>query len=105
MPDPLFSLACQKLKQACLVAWARVEDDVGCGKEVRDAHPCLHGGEKSASHWTPSTSNALGLPIKGHLHNRSQPEIGRHTSELQSLMRRSYAVFCLKKKKPNQRTT
>src|SRR3546814_8638223 len=26
-------------------------------------------------------------------------EIGRHTSELQSLMRISYAVFCLKKKK------
>src|SRR3546814_2237766 len=27
------------------------------------------------------------------------PEIGRHTSELQSLMRISYAVFCLKKKR------
>src|SRR3546814_3548633 len=27
-----------------------------------------------------------------------------HTSELQSLMRISYAVFCLKKKKKNQRT-
>src|SRR3546814_8063820 len=26
-------------------------------------------------------------------------KIGRHTSELQSLMRISYAVFCLKKKK------
>src|SRR3546814_10222904 len=26
-------------------------------------------------------------------------QIGRHTSELQSLMRNSYAVFCLKKKK------
>src|SRR3546814_3859526 len=25
-------------------------------------------------------------------------QIGRHTSELQSLMRNSYAVFCLKKK-------
>src|SRR3546814_4132304 len=28
-----------------------------------------------------------------------------HTSELQSLMRISYAVFCLKKKKKKQRTT
>src|SRR3546814_4630832 len=26
-------------------------------------------------------------------------QIGKHTSELQSLMRTSYAVFCLKKKK------
>src|SRR3546814_1849140 len=28
-----------------------------------------------------------------------------HTSELQSLMRLSYAVFCLKKKKPKQHTS
>src|SRR3546814_5275892 len=28
-----------------------------------------------------------------------------HTSELQSLMRISYAVFCLKKKKDNQKST
>src|SRR3546814_7571763 len=28
-----------------------------------------------------------------------------HTSELQSLMRNSYAVFCLKKKKNNKRRT
>src|SRR3546814_4781179 len=35
-------------------------------------------------------------------HQRVDPECGRseeHTSELQSLMRISYAVFCLKKKK------
>src|SRR3546814_8262036 len=31
-------------------------------------------------------------------------EIGRHTSELQSLMRISYAVFCLKKKKCTNNT-
>src|SRR3546814_1864574 len=30
-----------------------------------------------------------------------RPQIGRDTSELQSLMRISYAVFCLKKKKKN----
>src|SRR3546814_8314697 len=29
-------------------------------------------------------------------------EIGKHTSELQSLMRISYAVFCLKKKNQNK---
>src|SRR3546814_3651946 len=33
----------------------------------------------------------------GHLRTRSE----EHTSELQSLMRISYAVFCLKKKKNN----
>src|SRR3546814_10477327 len=59
------------------------------------------------------------IPVSGNLHHhqgaqesclarRTEPpnlmnclaalEIGRHTSELQSLMRNSYAVFCLKKK-------
>src|SRR3546814_2947355 len=40
-------------------------------------------------------------------HNRLHPD-GRseeHTSELQSLMRISYAVFCLKKKKKQQKKT
>src|SRR3546814_8167675 len=32
----------------------------------------------------------------------SHPQIGRATSELQSLMRISYAVFCLKKNKTDQ---
>src|SRR3546814_6529109 len=35
------------------------------------------------------------LPVDGHEPARSE----EHTSELQSLMRISYAVFCLKKKK------
>src|SRR3546814_3871528 len=33
---------------------------------------------------------------------RAQPRSEEHTSELQSLMRISYAVFCLKKKKIHQ---
>src|SRR3546814_1906174 len=33
-----------------------------------------------------------------------QPRSEEHTSELQSLMRISYAVFCLKKKKNNKKT-
>src|SRR3546814_1533027 len=38
--------------------------------------------------------------IAPEVHNRSE----EHTSELQSLMRNSYAVFCLKKKKNNNYT-
>src|SRR3546814_7260544 len=41
-------------------------------------------------------------------HFRYRPDGGRseeHTSELQSLMRISYAVFCLKKKKKNRKIT
>src|SRR3546814_1289915 len=36
----------------------------------------------------------------GAMHQRLDPE--EHTSELQSLMRISYAVFCLKKKKTHK---
>src|SRR3546814_10562732 len=35
--------------------------------------------------------------------DRTEREIGRDTSELQSLMRISYAVFCLKKKTKQER--
>src|SRR3546814_6572596 len=39
-------------------------------------------------------------PCRKQFHPRSE----EHTSELQSLMRISYAVFCLKKKKTNEKT-
>src|SRR3546814_16946162 len=47
----------------------------------------------------------LYMQIEMHLapHKRSRSE--EHTSELQSLMRISYAVFCLKKKKQHKNTT
>src|SRR3546814_2727384 len=41
--------------------------------------------------------SAMPRPIDCRNHHRSE----EHTSELQSLMRISYAVFCLKKKKKN----
>src|SRR3546814_7097624 len=40
-----------------------------------------------------------GLDVCSHPDPACRDQIGRHTSELQSLMRISYAVFCLKKKK------
>src|SRR3546814_5509668 len=48
------------------------------------------------SSWTP-VSRKSSLPIVRSSGARSE----EHTSELQSLMRISYAVFCLKKKKIN----
>src|SRR3546814_2770289 len=44
----------------------------------------------------------LHFPIAQHVRVRRSEE---HTSELQSLMRISYAVFCLKKKNKNQHIT
>src|SRR3546814_2087905 len=56
-------------------------------------------------HFNPLTA------LSGHFHNGftagptaqplPPPRAEEHTSELQSLMRISYAVFCLKKKKPS----
>src|SRR3546814_4221856 len=54
---------------------------IGSGLGISNAHPRLYWGEYGAN-----------------FDHRSE----EHTSELQSLMRISYAVFCLKKKKKQQ---
>src|SRR3546814_3467236 len=62
------------------------------GAVLADAHPDLghvRGGP-----------GEVGLHVRPHPLHRSE----EHTSELQSLMRISYAVFCLKKKKINSIT-
>src|SRR3546814_8118165 len=45
-----------------------------------------------------------GAPLPDWLQNDDLERSEEHTSELQSLMRSSYAVFCLKKKKTNLHT-
>src|SRR3546814_3621040 len=47
---------------------------------------------------SPSTSSARSSMVRGGEKNSSTRRSEEHTSELQSLMRISYAVFCLKKK-------
>src|SRR3546814_8788069 len=49
----------------------------------------------------PATTTRCAWVVTLRLAGRSE----EHTSELQSLMRISYAVFCLKKKKHNTQTT
>src|SRR3546814_10892313 len=44
--------------------------------------------------------HGIGLTIDAEESERLEMRSEEHTSELQSLMRISYAVFCLKKKKP-----
>src|SRR3546814_8879479 len=52
------------------------------------SYDVLYGGADNDTLWGDTEGNVDGI-------NRSE----EHTSELQSLMRSSYAVFCLKKKK------
>src|SRR3546814_5281476 len=68
----------------------------------RAGGPCLGG----ASGLRPARRCAGGGGLRGRYHGAARRHLsvhGRrseeHTSELQSLMRISYAVFCLKKKK------
>src|SRR3546814_2014591 len=58
--------------------------------------------EPATLHW-----HGFHLPASadGGPHQPIEPRSEEHTSELQSLMRISYAVFCLQKKKPTNKRT
>src|SRR3546814_6285495 len=70
-------------------------------------------GAATARHW-PQVAGRLVIAerhaaqrqiialVEQVLNVQAQPRSEEHTSELQSLMRISYAVFCLKKKKKNK---
>src|SRR3546814_2176879 len=60
--------------------------------------PCVHGSGSAPSLVSPS-----GAPLRATRPSRLRRS-EEHTSELQSLMRISYAVFCLKKKIDNHTT-
>src|SRR3546814_4758758 len=84
-----------------------IADDIG--RRARDVE-----GPRNLVGGLDGLGHGLGAHIELQRHRR-QPQIGcggqrhllihlrseEHTSELQSLMRISYAVFCLKKKKQN----
>src|SRR3546814_9248915 len=87
--------------------------DVGFGKTevaVRAAFKAIQDGKQVAmlvpttllvkQHTETFTERFAGFPVKVRALSRFQSDRSEeHTSELQSLMRISYAVFCLKKKK------
>src|SRR3546814_10789645 len=91
-----------------------VADTVEVGSVVKAAISALIAPEKSSEIVFPQGTirfNAEGLAAIARTHGggwdidliadayRQQMRSEEHTSELQSLMRISYAVFCLKKKK------
>src|SRR3546814_5391664 len=53
------------------------------------------------SEFTPATSELMARLFGQAFDEEEVARSDEHTSELQSLMRISYAVFCWKKKKPN----
>src|SRR3546814_2477488 len=92
---------------------ARLDEPAGFGKaEIgRDApvRAIMEAGRNGAL--PPALHMGVGFEQRGfqrRLTPRLRGQAGirseEHTSELQSLMRISYAVFCLKKKKPKDNT-
>src|SRR3546814_2882617 len=73
----------------CAVQREGMEDAGMASPRARD------GGSEAASR-----KGGVDLRIAARIDERSE----EHTSELQSLMRISYAVFCLKKKHPKNTT-
>src|SRR3546814_4084591 len=62
-------------------------------------------GQNPRTVTAPHISPVLHYPIRAMPCSLSARRSEEHTSELQSLMRISYAVFCLKKKKHKKTTT
>src|SRR3546814_1393988 len=103
--DTLFPYTTLFLSTACQPAEPRI---------LQPERLLVHGPGRSAlagrAHGLPGLAPRRGeslgterLNLKGPIQSRRQAGTDRrseeHTSELQSLMRISYAVFCLKKKK------
>src|SRR3546814_5306875 len=77
-------------------AHRRQQDGEDDANDVQRSAP--HGRRRRRRRLGQCTQRSSGSPFSAY--ERSE----EHTSELQSLMRISYAVFCLKKKKANKIT-
>src|SRR3546814_1997110 len=83
---------------------ARYDEEGGGHCDRRTAMPQAPADRRQIAGHDPAVrgfARWLRLEQIGRHHRRQQPRSEEHTSELQSLMRISYAVFCLKKKKTN----
>src|SRR3546814_4488976 len=82
------------------VAWPRIADLLWFAAGVRGYHPVGRAGIPIQWSATPSVGGLGCVHVVCLADDGSRPRLRseEHTSELQSLMRISYAVFCLKKK-------
>src|SRR3546814_4447226 len=72
----------------------------GDGREVIAIYKSHDAAIDDILQVTENDARKAGLPFENELREKIRSE--EHTSELQSLMRISYAVFCLKKKNKNK---
>src|SRR3546814_1723596 len=79
-------------------AWPRAMALFSCWPQARREGG---GGVVGRDGPDPMRSSAMSVPLLALAHP-DEPRSEEHTSELQSLMRSSYAVFCLKKNRTPQ---
>src|SRR3546814_6623681 len=103
---PLPPIHCPDRHRRCPVSRSRLSNIVFATRSplpMMERRSTCHGAVSASSLTTPPSIPARwSNPPPWPLSPCQRPVIGRseeHTSELQSLMRTSYAVFCLKKKK------
>src|SRR3546814_3486335 len=87
---------------AAMVSITRSRRDA-CSRTGSVGKPFMPDGNLFSLPPIRHASSASVHPLKGKAHHENGQWLRseEHTSELQSLMRISYAVFCLKKKKKN----
>src|SRR3546814_4128314 len=89
--------------------WGRLEpDDVVLTPapffHINGVNPVLRSLAAGACVLAPAQFDAARIPALIETHGVTRTRSEEHTSELQSLMRISYAVFCLKKQTTTQNT-
>src|SRR3546814_10127395 len=93
----------EQRRSSCRMCVSGLYPSCGLGKANDPLHFAITTGPCSCRKTTPNISGTTANSNPGH---RPPPmRSAEHTSELQSLMRISYAVFCLKKKKHKQQPT
>src|SRR3546814_588706 len=100
-----YVLAADTEREALLIEAEALEDSTSMAEAERIAAVHMRLAEIDA-HSAPARAAVIlaGLGVDEAMQNRPLGRSEEHTSELQSLMRISYAVFCLKKKIYNQQT-
>src|SRR3546814_2832154 len=83
-------------------AWARFRRQAACRPAPRQGTWASRGRRRDGGAWRQLYADTSASPRHRAAHTRARSE--EHTSELQSLMRISYAVFCLKKKNTTTQT-
>src|SRR3546814_2779383 len=75
-------------------------------RPIRIRYAVSPGAPQAGAYCVKWNNRLFQISLIQSMHQNARPpnRSEEHTSELQSLMRISYAVFCLKKKKPQKQT-